>query len=100
MPDGKAATTAPAMAIRGQELTGNYVILTDLIYRLDMITHRGPNGGSYGLNALFGDMHIQFEHNPTYFDSVNVWNDNVNGTTTSIEDKGANFRWLIKTLAP
>ncbi len=89
------------MAIKGQELTGNYAILTDLILpRSTWLLIAAPMAAATALNALFGDMHINFEHNPTYFDTVNVWNDNVNGTTTSIEDKGSNFRWLIKTLAP
>ncbi len=99
-PDGKAATTAPAFALKGQELTATYTITTDLIYRLDMVTHRAGVGKGCGLNALFGDMHVKFQTDSAFFDTVNVWNDNINGTTTSIEGKGANFRWLIKSLRP
>jgi hypothetical protein len=53
-----------------------------------------------GLNALFGDMHIQFEHDPMFFDTVNIWNGSMNGTTTTIENMGDNFRWLMMSFKP
>ena len=100
-PDGKPAQTAPAFATKGTEFNARYAIVTDLIYRQDMITHRSCKGGGVGgINAMFGDMHVRFQVDKSFFDTQNVWNDSVNGTTTSIEDKGMNFRWLISSLKP
>jgi prepilin-type N-terminal cleavage/methylation domain-containing protein len=100
MPDGKGAMTAPAAALKGQELTATYSIASDLVYRLDMVTHRAGQSRGLGLNALFGDGHLKFQTDQTLFDTKNVWDDNVNGTTTSIEDKGDNFRWVLKSFKP
>lgn len=101
-PDGKPALTAPAFAKKATELVGKYAIVTDLIYRQDMITHRAGVKTGLGLNVLFGDMHIKFQTDRTFFDTVNVWNDTANGQTGGggIEDKGANFRWLINAFKP
>jgi len=54
------------------------------------------------LNALFGDIHVNYQHDKTFFSST-VWNGAGPGTpasTTSIEDKEADFRWLIWALNP
>jgi prepilin-type N-terminal cleavage/methylation domain-containing protein len=99
-PQGKPASTAPAFAKKSTELTARLAITTDLIYRLDMITHRSGRGQPYGLNALFGDMHVKFQSDKQFFDTQNLWNENVNGTTTGIEDQGDDFRWLIMSLKP
>jgi hypothetical protein len=92
----KPAFTPPGMATKSLELSARYSIATDLVYRMDMITHRSGLKRGLGLNALFGDMHVQFEHDPSYFDTVNVWNGSENGQTGGgIEDEGDNFRWLM-----
>lgn len=99
--DNGATFTAPAFAIRSGEWGAQYTILTDLIYRQDMITHRSGIKRNLGLNALFGDMHINFEHDPMYF-SLKIWDSTMNGQTGGggIEDRGANFRWLIWAMKP
>lgn len=99
-PDGKPTTTAPAFALKSSEFTANRSIITDLTYRLDMVTHRTGLNRGLGLNALFGDMHVRFQNDKSFFDTVNVWNQSKNGTTTTIEDKGDNFRWLHKSFVP
>jgi prepilin-type processing-associated H-X9-DG protein len=98
-PDGKPSMRAPAFAKKTTEFTANLTITADLLYRLDMMTHRAGRN-SYGVNALFGDGHVRFQTDKSFFDTQNVWNGNVNGTTTSIEDKGDNFRWLIQSFRP
>jgi prepilin-type processing-associated H-X9-DG protein len=99
-PDGKGAQIMPAAATKGQELTSTYTIASDLVYRLDMVTHRAGAGKGYALNAAFGDGHVKLETDKTFFDTTTVWNGNMNGTTTTIENKGANFRWLLKSFKP
>jgi prepilin-type N-terminal cleavage/methylation domain-containing protein/prepilin-type processing-associated H-X9-DG protein len=99
-PDGKGTITAPAAALKGQELTASYTIASDLVYRLDMVTHRAGAGKGYALNAAFGDGHVKLQTDKTFFDTTTVWNGNMNGTTTTIENKGANFRWLLKSFKP
>jgi prepilin-type N-terminal cleavage/methylation domain-containing protein len=101
-PDGKPATTAPAFARKSSELAAKYAVTTDLLYRLDMLTHRSGLKKGMGFNALFGDMHVKFQTDKSFFDTQYVWNDTANGQTGGggIEDKGANFRWLIMSLKP
>jgi prepilin-type N-terminal cleavage/methylation domain-containing protein len=96
-----ASFTAPAFATKSVDWGSRYTILADLIYRQDMITHRSGLKRNLGLNALFGDMHINFEHDPAYF-SLQIWNSTMNGQTGGggIEDQGANFRWLIWAMRP
>jgi hypothetical protein len=65
-----------------------------------MITHRSGRNQPYGLNALFGDMHVRFQTDKAFFDTQFLWNENVNGTMTGIEDQGDDFRWLIMSLKP
>ncbi|MDR3456678.1 MAG: prepilin-type N-terminal cleavage/methylation domain-containing protein [Verrucomicrobiae bacterium] len=96
----KPAFAPPAPALKSTELTGKYAITTDLVYRLDMVTHRSGVAKGVGINALFGDMHVQFQHDPVFFDTVNIWNGSKNGTTTTIETQGDNFRWLMMNLRP
>jgi prepilin-type N-terminal cleavage/methylation domain-containing protein len=102
MPKGKAGFYPPATALKSTELSARYSITTDLAYRQDMITHRAGLKKSLGLNALFGDMHVNFEHDPSYFDTVNVWYGTENGQTPNggIEGEGAEFRWLMSALQP
>jgi prepilin-type N-terminal cleavage/methylation domain-containing protein len=92
---------APAFATKATELGARYAVLSDLIYRQDMITHRAGIKKDLGLNVLFGDMHVRFEHDPAYF-SLKVWSSTINGQTGGggIEDLGANFRWLIQAFKP
>jgi prepilin-type N-terminal cleavage/methylation domain-containing protein len=99
-PEGKPTSTCPAFATKATELSGRYALTTDLIYRLDMITHRSGRNQPYGLNALFGDMHVRFQTDKQFFDTQFLWNENVNGTIHGIEDQGDDFRWLIMSLKP
>lgn len=92
---------APAFATKASQMGAQYAILSDLIYRQDMITHRAGLKKDLGLNVLFGDMHVNFEHDPAYF-SLKVWASTMNGQNGGggIEDLGANFRWLIQAFQP
>ena len=101
-PKNKTAFTPPATALKSTELTARYAITTDLIYRQDMITHRAGLKRSLGLNALFGDLHVNFEHDPSFFDVINVWYGTENGQTPNggIEGEGAEFRWLLSAFKP
>ena len=89
-------------SIKAGELTSQYSIVTDLIYRLDMVTHRSGLKKGLGVNALFGDVHVNFENDKSFFDTTSVWNGTENGQTPNggIEDEGANFRWLLSSLKP
>jgi prepilin-type N-terminal cleavage/methylation domain-containing protein len=103
--DTGVSFTAPAFATKSTQWGAKYTILTDLIYRQDMITHRAGVKKSLGLNALFGDMHVNFEHDPSYFTAGTggaIWDDTQNGQNGGggIEDKGPNFRWLIQAFKP
>jgi hypothetical protein len=55
-----------------------------------------------GLNALFGDLHVNFEHDAQYFDTVNIWYGTENGQTPNggIEGEVTEFRWLMSALKP
>ena len=83
-------------------LTAKYAIASDLIYRLDMITHRSGVKKGLGINALFGDMHVNFQKDPALFDQSTVWVDGNNGQAGGggIEESGNNFRWLIMSMKP
>jgi prepilin-type N-terminal cleavage/methylation domain-containing protein len=98
----KPAFTPPAFATKSTDLTANYAVAVDLLYRLDMITHRSGFKKGLAVNALFGDMHVKVQTDKTFFDSVNIWNSTMNGQTSGggIEDKGDNFRWLIMSFRP
>ncbi len=98
----KGAFSPPAIATKSTELGARYSITTDLIYRLDMVTHRTGIKRGLALNALFGDMHVRSEGDKALFDPVNLWNSTMNGQTGGggIEDKGDNFRWLIMNMQP
>ena len=97
----KPAFAPPGMALKSTELTANYSITTDLVYRMDMISHRTCGKKSYGLNALFGDMHVKFQTDKTFFDTVNIWRGSENGQTGGgIEDEGDEFRWLMMNFRP
>lgn len=99
---GHPTFSPPAFALKATEFSSQYSLLTDLIYRQDMITHRSSGKASnFGLNALFGDMHVNYEHDPAYFSTANVWTGTENGQTSGgIESEGDNFRWLIMSLRP
>lgn len=97
----KPPFSPPAMAVKAGELTAKYAITTDLVYRMDMITHRAGFKRGLGLNVLFGDMHVKFQRDPQFFDTVYVWNGSENGQTGGgIEDEGNNFRWLMMNFEP
>jgi len=101
-PKGKTAFNPPAAALKTTELSGNYSITTDLVYRMDMVTHRAGLKRGLGLNALFGDLHVNFEHDAQYFDTANVWYGTENGQTPNggIEGEVTEFRWLMSALKP
>ena len=101
-PKGKPAFNPPATAIKSTELAARYAITTDLVYRLDMVTHRTGVKQGVGIDALFGDMHVQFQKSAAYFDTVNVWYGTENGQTPNggIEGEGAEFRWLMSAFQP
>jgi len=89
------------MAVKSIEFSPKYAITTDLIYRQDMLTHRSCGKKGLGGNALFGDIHVNFQHEPAFFDTVNIWNGSENGQNGGgIEDEGNNFRWLMMNFKP
>lgn len=101
-PKNKAAIKPPATAIKSSELSPKYAITTDLVYRMDMITHRSGLKRGMGLDALFGDMHVQYQHEPAFFDTKDVWYGTENGQSPNggIEDEGKEFRWLMMAFKP
>lgn len=98
----KPAFAPPGFAKKTTELSSRYAIASDLLYRLDMITHRSGFKRGLALNALFGDMHVKLQTDKSFFDQATVWNSTMNGQTGGggIEDKGNNFRWLIMNFQP
>ena len=92
--------SVPNFATKNTELSSRYAITTDLIYRLDMVTHRmGARSTRMALNAVFGDGHVRIQTDPMFFDTTWLWTSTMNGqspTFGGIEDKGDNFRWLIQ----
>jgi prepilin-type N-terminal cleavage/methylation domain-containing protein len=101
-PKSKAPFNPPATALKSSELSPKYAITTDLVYRMDMITHRSGLKKNLGLNALFGDMHVQYQHDPAFFDTTTVWYGTENGQSPNggIEDEGKEFRWLLSAFKP
>jgi len=89
-------------SIKAGELSPNYSIVTDLVYRMDMVTHRSGLKRGLGINALFGDGHAQFQRDQALFDTSSIWNGTENGQSPNggIEDEGANFRWFLMSLKP
>ena len=98
----KGTFTPPGFATKATDITAKYAIASDLLYRLDMITHRSGIKQGLALNALFGDAHVRLQNDPAFFDQKNIWNGTMNGQTGGggIEDKGDNFRWLIMNFRP
>jgi prepilin-type N-terminal cleavage/methylation domain-containing protein len=97
----KPAFSPPGTAIKSIDTGAKYSITTDLVYRMDMITHRSGLKKGLGLNALFGDMHVKFQSDKSFFDTVNVWSGSENGQTGGgIEDEGDKFRWLMMNFRP
>lgn len=101
-PDGKPAVRAPAFAKKYSEFVAHYAVVTDLLYRQDMLTHKSGTRKGFGVNVMFGDMHVRFQRDAAFFDKQYVWNGTMNGQTGGggIEEKGANFRWLIMSFKP
>jgi len=93
--------TCPAFAGKITELGSKYAILSDLLYRQDMVTHRSGLKKGLGLNVMFGDMHVTFQHDPRFF-TATVWSSTMNGQSLpgGLEDQGANFHWLIQAFQP
>jgi prepilin-type N-terminal cleavage/methylation domain-containing protein len=98
----QSAFSPPAMATKASELTAKYSIASDLIYRLDMVTHRAGVKKGLALNALFGDMHVKLQTDPAFFSTTTIWTSTYNNQTGKggIEDLGNNFRWLIMNFRP
>lgn len=90
-----------AFALKSTEFSSRYAILSDLIYRQDMIAHRVGVKKKLCLEVMFGDGHIALQNNPSFF-SMQIWDDTQNGQNGGggIEDKGPNFRWLIQAFQP
>lgn len=99
---GKQPFNPPGFATKASDLSGRYAIASDLIYRLDMITHRSGVKKGLAMNVLFGDMHVKTQADKTFFDQTTLWTSTMNGQTGGggIEDKGDNFRWLIMNFRP
>jgi len=99
---GKPVFTPRAFAVKSTELSANYAIASDLIYRLDMITHRSGLKKGMAMNALFGDMHVNLQRDPAFFDQKTLWTSTKNNQTGGggIEDLPNNFRWLILSFKP
>src|SRR5688572_20892445 len=83
----------PGFATKASDLTAKYAIAADLIYRLDMISHRSGIKQGLAVNALFGDMHVSLQKDPAFFDQRIIWTSTMNGQTGGggIEDRGDNF---------
>jgi competence protein ComGC len=98
----KPAFAPPGFATKASELAAKYAIGSDLLYRLDMITHRSGVKQGLAVNALFGDMHVRLQTDRAFFDQATLWNSTMNGQTGGggIEDRGDNFRWLIMNFRP
>jgi hypothetical protein len=98
----KPAFTPPAFAKKQSELGAQYAITVDLLYRLDMITHRSGVKKGLAVNALFGDLHVRLQTDPAFFDQQTLWTSQKNGQTGGggIEDLNDNFRWLIMSFRP
>lgn len=93
----------PAFAVKSSELGARYMVASDLLYRLDMISHRAGLKRGLGVNVLFGDGHVRYHNDPKYFDPTKVFDGpggGGDGYNESIEDKAANFRWLIQVFQP
>jgi len=93
---------APKFAVKASELGARYVILSDLLYRQDMVTHRSAGlKKGLGVNTLFGDMHVKFQHDPSFF-TATVWSSTKNQQSLpgGLEDQPANFHWLIWAFQP
>ena len=98
----KPAFAPRAFAAKATELSSSYAITSDLIYRLDMVTHRTGVKKSLAMNALFGDMHVKLQRDPAFFDQATLWTSTKNAQTGGggIEDLPNNFRWLIQAFKP
>jgi len=76
-----------------------------LLYRKDMLTHRVDSKSAKGVNVLFGDGHVRFQNDPSFFTTgaSGIWNSTANGQSIDnggLEDRGNNFRWLIQAFHP
>ena len=91
----------PAFATKVTELGARYAVLSDLLYRQDMVTHRSGLKKNLGVNVMFGDTHVNFQHDAGFF-TATVWSSTMNGQNLpgGLEDKGANFHWLIQAFQP
>jgi len=96
-----ATFVARAFANKAYELSSRYAVISDLIYRQDMIAHRVGVKKKLCLEVMFGDGHVNLEHDASFF-SMQIWSDTQNGQNGGggIEDQGSNFRWLIQAFNP
>jgi len=76
---GKPAFSPPGFATKSADLSASYAIGSDLIYRLDMITHRAGLKKALAMNALFGDMHVKVQTDKAFFDQARLRTDTKNG---------------------
>jgi prepilin-type N-terminal cleavage/methylation domain-containing protein len=99
--DNGMSFVARAFAGKANELSSRYAVVSDLIYRQDMIAHRVGVKKKLCLEVMFGDGHVNLQHDASFF-SAQIWDDTQNGQNGGggIEDKGPNFRWLIQAFNP
>ena len=81
----------PKVAEKHEDIDRNKTIVTDIIWSFNSLSHQVANRPR-GLNALFGDGHVNFSNNPKAFDPA-LWGDTVR--PGSIE-----FRTILNLLEP
>jgi len=99
---GRGSVTPPATAKKASEMSAQFAVASDLLYRLDMVPHRSGVKKALALDALFGDGHVRIQNDKRLFDQQNIWTSTMNGQAGGggIEDKGDNFRWVFMTFQP
>jgi prepilin-type N-terminal cleavage/methylation domain-containing protein/prepilin-type processing-associated H-X9-DG protein len=87
----KDANRLPLVADKYQQVDRNKSVVTDLIWNFDNLSHV-VGSRPRGLNALFGDGHVNFSIEPQAFDPA-LWHDTVR--PGSVE-----FRTILNLLRP
>lgn len=59
----------PALAVKASELTGHSIMGFDIILDVGYMAHRKGNGGG-GVNAFYGDGHVEFRNSRKAFDYI------------------------------
>ncbi|MCD6395071.1 MAG: type II secretion system protein [Planctomycetes bacterium] len=87
----KDASRLPLVAEKHEKIDRNKTVVTDIIWNFDNLSHQVGNRPR-GLNALFGDGHVNFSISPEAFDPA-LWGDTVR--PGSVE-----FRTILNLLRP